>query len=125
MSRLKPKCRIGKVASGIPAWNLPFACRSATALPPKPNTPAMDYVRGGLVNPKAMKLVPPDKAGADNDLKDLLCLFSRMVFTLQVFFPDNQAHWFFVYFTLHPANDIEVGKCPSFKTVLLKFFDLL
>jgi uncharacterized protein YukJ len=43
-----------------------------TALPPKPNTPAMDYVRGGLVKPKAMKLVPPDKAGADNDLKDLL-----------------------------------------------------
>jgi uncharacterized protein YukJ len=43
-----------------------------TVLPPKPNTPAVDYVRGGLVQRKAMKLVPPDRPGADNDLKDLL-----------------------------------------------------
>jgi uncharacterized protein YukJ len=42
------------------------------ALPPKPKTLAIDYVRSGLVKPKSMKPVPPDKPGADNDLKDLL-----------------------------------------------------
>lgn len=43
-----------------------------TALPPKPNTLAIDYVRGSLVKTKSMKPVPPDQPGADNDLKDLL-----------------------------------------------------
>jgi uncharacterized protein YukJ len=33
---------------------------------------AIDYLRSGLVNPKAMKPVPPDAPGVDNDLKDLL-----------------------------------------------------
>ena len=33
---------------------------------------AQDYVRGGLVKPRAMIQVPPDKPGADNDLKDKL-----------------------------------------------------
>jgi uncharacterized protein YukJ len=41
-------------------------------LPPKPGGLAIDYVRGGLVRPKSMKEVPPDKPGADNDLKDKL-----------------------------------------------------
>jgi uncharacterized protein YukJ len=41
-------------------------------LAPKPNGVAIDYVRGGLVTPKAMKQVPPDAPGADNDLKDKL-----------------------------------------------------
>src|SRR4051812_42933125 len=43
-----------------------------TALPPKPNTLAIDYVRGDLVKTKSMKPVPPDEPGVDNDLKDLL-----------------------------------------------------
>jgi uncharacterized protein YukJ len=38
----------------------------------KPDGLAMDYLRGGLVNPKAMKAVPPDQPGANNDLKDKL-----------------------------------------------------
>jgi uncharacterized protein YukJ len=38
----------------------------------KPGGLAIDYVRGGLVNPKSMKPVPPDAPGVDNDLKDLL-----------------------------------------------------
>ena len=38
----------------------------------KPGGLAIDYVRGGLVNPKTMKPVPPDAPGVDNDLKDLL-----------------------------------------------------
>ena len=33
---------------------------------------AQDYVRGGLVKPRAMIPVPPDKPGSDNDLKDKL-----------------------------------------------------
>jgi uncharacterized protein YukJ len=33
---------------------------------------AMDYLRGGLVNPKTMKEVPHDEPGANNDLKDKL-----------------------------------------------------
>jgi uncharacterized protein YukJ len=33
---------------------------------------AIDYVRGGLVKVKTMKLLPPDAPGVDNDLKDLL-----------------------------------------------------
>lgn len=41
-----------------------------TKLPPKPGDLAMDYVRGGIVNPKKMEKVPPDEPGADNDLKD-------------------------------------------------------
>ncbi|MEY4765520.1 MAG: hypothetical protein RI907_2193 [Pseudomonadota bacterium] len=43
-----------------------------TALPPKPRTLAIDYVRSGLVKPKAMKPVPPDAPGQDNDLRDKL-----------------------------------------------------
>jgi uncharacterized protein YukJ len=43
-----------------------------TKLPSKPGGVAMDYVRGGLVTPKAMKPVPPDAPGVDNDLKDKL-----------------------------------------------------
>lgn len=38
----------------------------------KPGGPAQDYVRGGLVKPRAMIPVPPDKPGSDNDLKDKL-----------------------------------------------------
>jgi uncharacterized protein YukJ len=38
----------------------------------KPGGLAQDYVRGGIVKPSAMQPVPPDKPGADNDLKDKL-----------------------------------------------------
>lgn len=38
----------------------------------KPNGLALDYVRSGSVKPATMKPVPPDKPGADNDLKDKL-----------------------------------------------------
>lgn len=41
-----------------------------TDLPPLPDTLAIDYVRGTLVKPKSMKIVPPDAPGVDNDLKD-------------------------------------------------------
>lgn len=41
-----------------------------TKLPPRPGGLAIDYVRGGIVNPKLMKPVPPDEPGVDNDLKD-------------------------------------------------------
>jgi uncharacterized protein YukJ len=41
-------------------------------VPSKPGGIAIDYLRGGLVSTKSMKPVPPDKPGADNDLKDML-----------------------------------------------------
>ena len=38
----------------------------------KPGGLAIDYLRGGLMNPKLLKAIPPDAPGVDNDLKDLL-----------------------------------------------------
>lgn len=43
-----------------------------SAIKSKPGGIAQDYVRGGLVDPEKMVPVPPDKPGAQNDLKDLL-----------------------------------------------------
>lgn len=48
------------------------AAEGFTALPPKPRSLALDYVRSGLVKPKTMKPVPPDAPGIDNDLRDKL-----------------------------------------------------
>ena len=80
-------CNVKSSASGSPSTLL-FQARSTlpadltakltalkvgfTKLPSKPNGLAMDYVRGGLVTPKAMTPVPPDAPGVDNDLKDKL-----------------------------------------------------
>ena len=41
-----------------------------TKLPSKPNGLALDYVRNKWFKPTAMKEVPPDAPGVDNDLKD-------------------------------------------------------
>lgn len=41
-----------------------------TRLASKPDGLALDYVRSGWFKPSAMKVVPPDVPGADNDLKD-------------------------------------------------------
>ena len=41
-----------------------------TRLPSRPGGPALDYVRNGWFKPQAMKTVPPDAPGVDNDLKD-------------------------------------------------------
>jgi uncharacterized protein YukJ len=43
-----------------------------TKLPSKPGGVALDYLRSGAVKTAAMKPVPADAPGADNDLKDLL-----------------------------------------------------
>jgi uncharacterized protein YukJ len=43
-----------------------------TKLASKPDSLALDYVKGNLVNIKNMKPVPADQAGLDNDLKDLI-----------------------------------------------------
>jgi uncharacterized protein YukJ len=56
-----------KLASGLGALQPGYQKLSS-----KPGGLAQDYVRGGLVKPGSMKPVPPDEAGADNDLKDLL-----------------------------------------------------
>ncbi len=44
----------------------------STKLPSKAGGLALDYVRMGWFKPTAMKLVPADAPGADNDLKDKL-----------------------------------------------------
>jgi uncharacterized protein YukJ len=41
-------------------------------LPSRAGGLALDYQRSGIVNTAAMKPVPPDVPGADNDLKDLV-----------------------------------------------------
>lgn len=41
-------------------------------LPPGPGGPNLDFVRGNLFDPAAMRKLPPDLDGPDNDLADLL-----------------------------------------------------
>lgn len=43
-----------------------------TPLPPRPGTGALDFVRDKLFDRSAMRTLPPDLPGADNDLADLL-----------------------------------------------------
>jgi uncharacterized protein YukJ len=42
------------------------------ALPPRPDGPNLDFVRGNLFDHARMRPLPPDVAGPDNDLADLL-----------------------------------------------------
>ena len=44
--------------------------RGYTKLASRAGGPALDYVRNGWFKPQAMKTVPPDAPGVDNDLKD-------------------------------------------------------
>jgi uncharacterized protein YukJ len=41
-------------------------------LPAGPNTSNLDYVRANLLDPATLRALPPDAAGPDNDLADLL-----------------------------------------------------
>jgi uncharacterized protein YukJ len=41
-------------------------------LPTAPGAVSLDYVRGNLFDPTQMRPLPPDVAGPDNDLADLL-----------------------------------------------------
>jgi uncharacterized protein YukJ len=43
-----------------------------TPLPSGPGRANLDFIRGNLFDPAAMRLLPPDAAGPDNDLADLL-----------------------------------------------------
>ncbi len=43
-----------------------------TALAPRPDSGALDFVRGGLFEPRDLRLLPPDLPGHANDLNDLL-----------------------------------------------------
>ena len=42
------------------------------ALPSRPGEAALDYIRANLFDPAAMRLLPPDVSGPDNDLADVL-----------------------------------------------------
>ncbi|MEU3243427.1 DUF2278 family protein [Streptomyces sp. NPDC006875] len=46
-------------------------------LPPGPDGPNLDFVRGNLFDPAAMRSLPPDAQGPDNDLADLLDHYVR------------------------------------------------
>ena len=43
-----------------------------TPLPPAPGGAGLDYIRANLFDPSAMRSLPPDVTGPDNDLADLL-----------------------------------------------------
>ena len=43
-----------------------------TPLPPMPGGSNLDYIRGNVLDPAAMRSLPADAAGPDNDLADLL-----------------------------------------------------
>ncbi|WP_369030426.1 DUF2278 family protein [Streptomyces adonidis] len=57
--------RLAGLASG---WN---------TLPAGPGGPNLDFVRGNLFDPSKMRVLPPDVAGPDNDLADLLDHYVR------------------------------------------------
>ncbi|WP_395296814.1 DUF2278 family protein [Kitasatospora hibisci] len=51
---------------------LPDAGSGWTDLDSKPGTASLDFIRGNLFDPAALRTLPPDLPGADNDLADLL-----------------------------------------------------
>ena len=51
---------------------LPAAGSGFTALPPGPGAANLDYIRANMFDPAAMRLLPAQAAGPDNDLADLL-----------------------------------------------------
>jgi uncharacterized protein YukJ len=51
---------------------LPAAGTGWTRLPAGPGGANLDYIRANLFDPSAMRLLPPDVTGPDNDLADLL-----------------------------------------------------
>src|SRR3954453_5169662 len=51
---------------------LPAAASGWTPLPAQPGDTNLDYIRANLFDPSAMRLLPPEVSGPDNDLADLL-----------------------------------------------------
>jgi uncharacterized protein YukJ len=51
---------------------LPGAAAGWTPLPSAAGGPNLDFIRGNLFDPAALRLLPPDIIGPDNDLADLL-----------------------------------------------------
>jgi uncharacterized protein YukJ len=51
---------------------LPAAPVGWTPLPPGPGGPNLDYIRGNVLDPAAMRPLPANATGPDNDLPDLL-----------------------------------------------------
>ena len=51
---------------------LPAPRSGWTALPPRPSAANLDFIRGNLFDPAAMRPLPADATGPDNDLADLL-----------------------------------------------------
>jgi uncharacterized protein YukJ len=51
--------------------SLPAPGSGWTALPPASSTTNLDYIRANLFDPAAMRLLPADASGPDNDLADL------------------------------------------------------
>jgi uncharacterized protein YukJ len=52
--------------------SLPAPGSGWTPLPSHPGAANLDYIRANLFDPAALRLLPPDAAGPDNDLADLL-----------------------------------------------------
>jgi len=56
---------------------LPAAGSGWTPLASRPGGPNLDYIRANLFDPSAMRLLPPDVTGPDNDLADLFDHYIR------------------------------------------------
>jgi uncharacterized protein YukJ len=56
---------------------LPPPASGWTPLPSQPGGPNLDYIRANLFDPSTMRLLPPEVAGPDNDLADLLDHYIR------------------------------------------------
>jgi uncharacterized protein YukJ len=56
---------------------LPAAASGWTSLAAQPGGPNLDFIRANLFEPSAMRLLPPEVTGPDNDLADLLDHYLR------------------------------------------------
>jgi uncharacterized protein YukJ len=56
---------------------LPAPGSGWTPLPPRPGGANLDYIRANVVDPAAMRPLPPEVSGPDNDLADLLDHYLR------------------------------------------------
>jgi uncharacterized protein YukJ len=57
--------------------SLPAPGSGWTPLPSRPGGASLDYIRAHLFDPAALRLLPPDAPGPDNDLADLLDHYVR------------------------------------------------
>jgi uncharacterized protein YukJ len=78
-------------------------------LPSQAGGAALDFIRGNLFDPAAMRLLPPDLAGPDNDLADLLDHYVARA----IADPDARLHAFGQRWGPEPQPDKVFGFSPG------------